>query len=121
MDAPGKWAKNPATTTSQAHPATAGQAMAAAAAGHRGATRAARIPQIVTRGTMGAARMLAGTDHTPTLGCSRMRMGVQAAWATSGRATVVASQRGRRRESTAAAGRWPRRMPAVAATDRAKP
>ena len=50
-----------------------------------------------------------------------MRIGPQAAWATSGRAAAAASHLGRRRERWAATGLEPMTIPAVATTDSAKP
>lgn len=119
--APGRAAKTWATAANQAQEATAGRAAQAAAPGHSGSTSAAASPQIVATGTGGAAITFAGTDHRPTCGWSRISTGAQAAWATRGRASDAASQRGRRRDRAVRAGRSPTRMPAVAATDRAKP
>ena len=64
---------------------------------------------------------LAGTDHRPTEGWRRTRIGPQAAWATSGRATAAADHLGRRRDRWTATGLDPMTMPAVATTDSAKP
>lgn len=50
-----------------------------------------------------------------------MRIGPQAAWATSGSVTAAASHLGRRCERWAATGLEPMTIPAVATADSAKP
>ena len=66
--APGRWAKNPATSTIQEQAASAGQAVTAAAAGQAGAISAARSPLMVAMTAAGSLSRLAGTDQAPTEG-----------------------------------------------------
>lgn len=69
--------------------------MTEAAAGQAGAIIAARSPLMVAMTAAGSLSRLAGTDQAPTEGCRRMRIGPQAAWATSGSAMAAASHLGR--------------------------
>ena len=95
--------------------------MTVAAAGQTGKVSAARSPLTVAMTAAGSLSRLAGTDQTPTEGWRRTRIGPQAAWATSGRATAAANHLGRWPERWTATGLEPMTIPAVATTDRANP